>query len=322
MHKRLVTTCLLSLVLLSGRASSEQSDLLNHPFSTERDMISYNYRCEKLLAGLELERSDPDLQRFLILAAAFTSTRTRPGEEQSIVSFAKSRDPALVRLRTEIGLPPPPGGAVVRVYQSKDDMAAPIRRLFDDPIVNGVTWSHRFIAVIRDDHSDEQVRNAISHELVHAYMFSNMGMGFENLPKWFIEGTALYIAGGKPLYVSETPEGGRNISWSPKEYNEYRTVFKYLRWRLGKQRVSAFIKEAVAEQSTDEPLHSLGVKDYDALKAQALHWDTMRDVRLSGVMAGSVAVLLIIVWLVHRRRVASYDLEALEELPEDELPWE
>lgn len=322
MHKRLVTTCLLSLVLLSSRASSEQLDLLNHPFSSERDMISYNYRCEKLLAGPELERSDPDLQRFLILAAAFSTSRTRPGEEHSVVSFAKSRDPALVKLRTEIGLPPPSGGAIVRVYHSKDDMAAPIRRLFDDPVVNGVTWSYRFIAVIRDEHSDEQIRNAISHELVHAYMSSRMGMGFEKLPKWFIEGTALYIAGGKPLYVSKTPEGERNLSWSPKEYNEYRTVFRYLQWRLGKQRVSAFIKEAVAEQSTDAPLHSLGAKDYDALKAQALHWETMRDVRLSGVMAGSAAVLLIIVWLVHRRRVASYDLDALEELSEDELPWE
>ena len=320
MRNRLVIKCLLLIFSLSP-LSAGQFDPINYPFMSERDMISYNYRCEKLLAGLRLEQSEPGLQRYLILAQAFSSTRTAPDEQYSVVSFAKSSDPALVKLRMEIGLPPPPGGAIVRIYQSKDDMSQPIARLFDDPIVNGITWSDRFIAVINDDHSDEQVRNAVSHELVHAYMSSRMGAGFEELPKWFIEGTALYIAGGKVLYVNETSEGQRNLSWTPQEYNEYRTVFKYLQWKLGKQRVSAFIKDCVARQSADEPLHSLGIEDYDALKAQALHWDTMRQVKLSGLMIGIVAIGLIALWLVHRRAPASDGLEALEELPEYE-EWE
>ena len=315
-----VITCLL-LIFSTSPVCAGQFDPANYPFNSARDMVSYNYRCEQLLAGLKLEQGQPGLQRYLILAHAFSSTQRALGEQYTIVSFAKSSDPALVKLRTEIGLPPPPGGAIVRIYPSKDQMPQPIARLFDDPIVNGVTWSHRFIAVISDDHSDEQVRNAVSHELVHACMSSRMGAGFDELPKWFIEGTALYIAGGKVLYVYETPEGQRNLSWTPQEYNEYRTVFKYLQWRLGKQRVSAFIKDCVARQSADEPLHSLGIEDYDALKAQALHWDAMRQVKLSGLMIGIVAIGLIALWLVHRRAPASDGLEALEELPEYE-EWE
>ena len=208
--------CLLS-ILSFGCVHADQFQLLNYPFQTERDMIGYNYRCEKLLAGLSHENPDPDLQGYLLTAAAFTST----DGEYSIVSFSKSPDPALKRLRKEFGLSPPPGGAIVRLYRTRDEMPGPIADMFRDPVVNGITWAHRFIAVIKVDHSDEQVRNAVSHELVHAFMSSKIGEGFDKLPEWFKEGTALYIAGGKTLYVSENSRGQSSVSWTPQEYNEY-----------------------------------------------------------------------------------------------------
>ena len=71
----------------------------------------------------------------------------------------------------------------------------------------------------------------------------------------------------------------------------------------------------------DGPLRSVGIRDEGVLKTEALHWDAMRQVKWSGLMVGVVAIFLIVLWLVHRRAVASHDLEALEELPEYE-EWE
>ena len=295
--------CLLSL-LSFGCVHADQFQLLNYPFQTERDMIGYNYRCEKLLAGLSHENPDPDLQGYLLAATAFTST----DGEYSIVSFSKSPDPALERLRKEFGLSPPPGGAIVRLYRTRDEMPGPIAYMFRDEVVNGVTWAHRFIAVIKDDHSDEQIRNAVSHELVHAFMSSKMGEGFDKLPKWFKEGTALYIPGGKTLYVSENSRGQSSVSWTPQEYNEYRTIFRYLRARLGEQGVIAFVDAVMEKQSVDGPLRSIGIRDEGALKAEALHWDAMRQVKWSGLMVGVVAILLGIIIRAHRRAVLLYDL--------------
>ena len=305
--KRLVTACVFLLII--GRGSCAQFELINHPFSDERDMIAYNYRCENLLAGLTPRTADASLEEFLVMAAAFTSTKTRPGEKYYVVNFAGSSDRALIRLREEVRLPPAPGGAILRVYPSKDYMAEPIRDMFRDDVVNGITWSHRFCAVIRGDRSDEQVKNVISHELVHAYISSKMGAGFEKLPKWFNEGTALYISGGKAVYASENTDGQRNLSWTPKEYNEYRTIFNYLRAKLGKQGVATFIRSAVEKQSADQPLDSMtGIKDYGELRDRALRWDTMRQMKLSGLMIGLLAVFVFTVSRAHRKAVASFEL--------------
>lgn len=317
MRHRLILVCLL-LVLSCGCINAGQFDLFNYPFSTERDMIAYNYRCEKLLAGVKTGDVNPRFQAYLITAAAFTSTETRTGEHYSIVSFAQSSEPALIRLRGEIGIPPPSGGAIVRVYDSKDDMPPPIRKFFEDIVVNGITWSQRFIAVVKDDRSEEQIANAVSHELVHAYMSSRMGREFDNLPKWFVEGTALYIAGGKTLYVSETEQGERNLSWYTDEYAEYRTIFRYLRAKLGKRAVAAFIKGAIEKRSADELLHSLGIEDEGRLRAQALHWEAMRQVKLSGIMVAMVMVIAVIIWRAHRKAVAKYELEHPEEVFEED----
>ena len=101
-------------------------------------------------------------------------------------------------------------------------------------------------------------------------------------------------------------------------YNEYRTIFGYLSKRLGERRLAAFIKQVLDEESADESLRSLGIKDEDQLRAEALHWDSMRQVRLSGIMIGLVAVMLILVWRAHRRAVALYELEHAEEMIEAE----
>lgn len=320
MRMRLVLVCLL-LIPLCGQINAGRFDLVNYPFHSERDMIAYNYRCEKVLEDLKARNADPALARFLITASAFTSAKTSPGEEYSIVNFANGGDPALVRLRGEIGLPPPSGGAVIRLYQTRDDMPAPIHGMFADYVVNGITWGHRFIAILKADHSEEQIANAVSHELVHAYMSSLMGPGSYELPKWFIEGTALYIAGGKSLYISETDQG-RNISSYTKEYNEYSTMFRYLRAKLGEQAVAEFIRDVVDKQSADEPLRSLGIKDGDQLKAQALHWDAMRQVRLSGILIAIVAAIGIMIWRAHRKAVALWELEHPEEVLEEEEDWQ
>ena len=292
--------------------------ILNYPFSTPNDMAVVADMCAQLLNKQQSGRprlgeaagsSDDRLRAFLNVTTAFTSTATVDGEQLSIVKFADSNDKAIRRLRDEIHLPPPPGGAILRVYSIKRAMPPPIDALFGEH-TQGITEYCRFIAVIAEGTGEQELKDTISHELAHAYICSILGARMDSLPSWFHEGAALYLSDGKDRYVSQTASGIDRIAWSTKEYEEYHLVFRYLSAALGPEGVAEFIRKCVQEQSVTGALKSAGgLASYEDLRARAFQWQREQDQEYESNVATAVlygvtafVVLFVIPLLVIRTR--------------------
>ncbi|GEM_PF-1237915 len=312
-HCALAQTDSASKASPAPKSSSPESALervLNYPFANEKDMQAINAMCQ-LLLSIKPPKSDKSegsdtgawFQNFLSEIAAFTSTEAAEGERFSIVMFEQSSDKAVQRLREEAHIAPPEGGAIVRVYQIKKEMPQPIHALFRGQ-VQGITRWCRFIAVSAEDKSRREIEDIISHELAHAYISSSLGLNDEKLPQWFHEGVALYLSDAKDQYVSQTRFGIERISWSPKDYEEYRLVFRYLDSTLGRQRVAEFIQLVVQGQSVTEPLRTvIGATSYDDLRARAMEWQKKREGRSGwlGLIVMFSAALILLLWWQRRR---------------------
>ena len=102
-------------------------------------------------------------------------------EQGERVELAASDDPALVRLREQVGLPSPPGFAFVCYFPS-DALPPEIEEPFRREETRGVTIFSRYVA-IRDDPAPKEKergrrlaqRRVVSHELVHSYVNSLLG---------------------------------------------------------------------------------------------------------------------------------------------------
>ena len=300
--------------------------IVNFPFANEQDMEVINGTCRSLLEGIgHRDDADPEVlaafEEFLKEVAAFTSVETVAGERCSIVGFAQSDDKAVRRLREEVRLSPPAGGAIVRIYPSKEAMPEPIRGLFDEQ-TSGITRFCRFIAVYSEDRSPEQLQDTISHELAHAYISSCLGLNHGKLPRWFHEGVALYLSDSKDLYSSQSGFDTERISWSPKDYHEYRTVFRYLDATQGRQSVTGFIRQAVQEQSVVGPLQAVvGTTSYETLRSRALRWRAHQQLTYALEV---VAVLIVLgvtarLWIRRNQMRAAVQAMRESERAEDEL---
>ncbi|HEX3046883.1 MAG TPA: hypothetical protein VHY08_19165, partial [Bacillota bacterium] len=169
--------------------------ILNYPYINLSDLRKIQDQLKFLPVS---NQANPDYfhsPEFYAEVKVFTETKVRVGEELSIVNYAHSNNKALQALREEVKILPPKGGAIVRVYKNKLVMPPPIRDLFQGNI-QGFTHWRRFIAVNKVRKSPEELENIISHELVHAYIFSALGAD-DTLPKWFTEGVALYLSNTK-----------------------------------------------------------------------------------------------------------------------------
>jgi hypothetical protein len=283
--------------------------ILNYPFSTQDDMRSMSELCAFLLVLHKSREAEPTnspntpVPNFLREVAAFTTTEVVEGEQLSIVKFGESDDKAIRRLRDEVHLPSPEGGAVLRVYYIKRAMPEPIHALFREQ-VQGITRWCRFVGVNAEDKSREEIKDTISHELAHAYICSILGLDSERLPPWFHEGVALYLSDARDRYVSQTGFGIERIASSTADYEEYHLVFRYLDSALAQQGVAEFIRQAVQDKSVDAALHRVGVSTYGGLRERAVQWDTERKDRYARmvwiILALTAAAGLL--W-AHRRRL-------------------
>lgn len=265
--------------------------LLNFPFQTQADLRPVNTACHRLrgqLAAFPGGRRVPAAD-FLETVEAFTQPQAEGTQSLQVESFATSMDPALVRLRGEVALAPPPGGAVVRTYTSVQRMPSAIRALFGAE-TGGITYGCRYVAVLSGDKSAQEVADITSHELVHAYISSCLGEKRDLLPTWFHEGAALYLSRGQAQYISRRGPFEERVSYTPRDYSDYRLAFRYLQARDGRAGVSRFIRDSVRSASVDAPLRqSAGVPDWDALRKAALAWWWRRQ------LAGAVAVAFALV---------------------------
>ncbi|HEX3047343.1 MAG TPA: basic secretory protein-like protein, partial [Bacillota bacterium] len=152
--------------------------------------------------------------------------------------------------------------------------------------------------------SPEELENIISHELVHAYIFSALGAD-DTLPKWFTEGVALYLSNTKDQYISSNGIWGDFISRASDEYEEYRQVFRYLEHSLGRRGVARFIRRTVEQQSVTDSLPQIaGVSDYVVLRNKAQQWQTLRQNLFAGIGLGLIMIIVITgSWYGYRRRL-------------------
>ncbi len=327
-HARRTGVLLLAAVTLLAidfcapvRADSEADEmsavweLAGHPIASDRDLayvnaLARNYQTSGLPDGRSVRSGGT--RRILQSIEEFTARPSPAGESVRIVSFKESDDPALIRLRTGVGLPPPKGGAVVRTYRTIDEMPEAIRALFGRQAA-GITYLSRFIAMWIAGRSDEEVQDILSHELVHAYVMATMGQDSLRLPDWFHEGAALYVSGGKTQYLSHSDYGSTRVSWSPRKYNEWRRVFQYLDASLGQEEVDYFIRRCVQERQVLPAMReTTGAEHYGELLQRANAWAFRQQVMQIAAFVIPVAVLLL-AWRARARWLSE------EMLGEDEM---
>jgi hypothetical protein len=277
--------------------------ILNYPFANLRDLKKIQAQLKFLPISKQSTSDYFSSPEFLAEVKAFTETNVRVGEELSIVNYARSDNKALRALREEVKIPAPKGGAIVRIYTNKLVMPPPIRDLFQGDI-QGFTHWRRFIAVNKARKSPEELENIISHELVHAYIFSALGAD-NTLPKWFTEGVALYLSNTKDQYISSNVFWGDFISRASDEYEEYRQVFRYLEHSLGRRGITRFIRQTVEQQSVTDSLPQIaGVSDYVVLRNKTMEWRTWRQNLFAGIGLGLILIIIITgSWYGYRYRL-------------------
>ncbi|MCC6485687.1 MAG: hypothetical protein IT209_12650 [Armatimonadetes bacterium] len=279
----------------------------NYPFASDYDLKKVNSACSHLRQQLSTQlgnKQTPErksAQAFLDEVQAFTDTSNRPGEAYSIEDFATSEDKAIVRLRDEVKLSPPPGGAILRLYDRKETMPHSIRALFPEG-TGGVTRWRRYCAVWAGDKSEQEIADTSSHELAHAYIASCLGDDAGRLPRWFHEGAALYLSEGKEQYYTSTENQSR-LSYAPRDYNEYRLVFAYMAQKYGAPAVARFIRSSVLRKSVAEPLQTItDYTDYADLRADALAWSQRQKRGYALAAVGLVVGGSAFFWIIGRRR--------------------
>lgn len=227
-------------------------------------------------------------------------------------------DPAVVRLRDEVDLAPPPGWVFVRRYR-RAEMPALVDQAFRDERTGGVTLNHRYVALPRDGDDEgwrAHERAVLSHELVHAYVNSRLGPARDRLPRWFHEATAIYVSGsnvGMPRGVQKTAHGEVWSYTEPtEEYLAYGGIFRALEATAGQAAVLTLIREAVERGDLTAGLEAIGIPSEAHLLAVAEAWladeaeaARRREERDALLIAGGIALLVIgagvALWLQSRR---------------------
>jgi hypothetical protein len=259
-----------------------------------------------------LVRDNPELERihllteyFLIFVGGYKTPED--GSELFLVDLAESDDPAVVKIRDEGGLPPPPGYVFMRLYDSRDSMPPRLQTIFADRVIAGVTIFSRYIAVpteaggsIQDQILQQRtLPRTVSHELVHAYVHASLRpRELGTIPEWFNEGVAIYFSGSGEDHVLVTPNVVAART-STAEYQEYKEIFDYLEYRLGRERFLGLITEAVIEVEPSIVYQPLGINDEAELRVLTREWRA-RSIRQGQILSLVSVVLLavFVVWLV------------------------
>lgn len=283
------------------------------PFYDKDDVMRVHQGCGilKRLAGRRANASQ-DSQRLISLLDELEAWTSTEGSWQ-IVDFARSEDIALVRLREDLGLQPPDGGALVRHYTSWDSVPPAIKSRLSvaaGESLLGWTILGRYVATCGVER-DRQAR-VLHHELAHAFVGSYLrshGLD-DDLPKWFGEGIAEYLCSRDYGGPSQALEFDLHNLSATREQTRNAVVFRYLRNHLGFYGVNIFLREVIEGGSVEIPmLRAVGVSSFTSLEARALAWHRREEVAHVGI----VVLCLIIVFLLVSAFVEQRALRSLEE---------
>lgn len=229
---------------------------------------------------------------FLVFVAGMDSPPG--GSSLQLIDLADIDDPAINRLRTETDIPAPDGYAYLRTYSDTTAMPQPLRYLFEEEGVAGVTFLTRFMAVLEQGGlpwteqalQSRTLPRTISHELVHAYVNSNLGPEkVTRMPAWFHEGVAIHFSNSGENQAIVTPNFTLYTT-PPPEYRQYDLNFKYLEAYLGEQELHRLIQASVERGDVESLLNSLNLEDVSELSRLALDWnaENVRHRLLIGVI--------------------------------------
>jgi hypothetical protein len=274
-------------------------ELLLHPEVESAAELAAHVEGCRLLRGLALglgRRSQEAEERqafaHLVYVSQLCLDFMAPGSpgELTTIDLATSPDPAVFKLRAEVGLPPPRGWVFVRTYQG--DMPPLVAKAFEDEKTSGVTLLSHYVA-LRKDRTPEGVQGAtqhgptglvLSHELVHAYIKGSLGAGGDPLPRWFHEGCAIYLSGSNVRVLERIERTGRGeiLHWREPtdEYVLYSLEFEFLDQTYGPAAVHEYIRQALRRRSASAPLLPLfGISSSAELARRAQEWDDRRSRR-------------------------------------------
>jgi len=203
----------------------------------------------------------------------------------TLVNLATVDDPAINKFRKRVNLPPPSGLVFVRTYNDVATMPLPIRTIFEEHNAAGVTMFTRYIAILDDKKPTWQEQSlhkqtlprTISHELVHAYVNTNLGIEAINLmPTWFHEGVAIYFSRSGENQAIVTPNFTLYTT-SPPDYKQYDLNFKFLEAKLGQDELVRRIRQSILSNDASLLYANLDISRDEELPMAALKWQRERE---------------------------------------------
>lgn len=216
------------------------------------------------------------------------------------------------RWHADLKLERPQGFVFIKVYDQRERMAQEFQL---GPETVGVAFPCRYIAVAlpvqpplvgESQHYviGAEFQQTVAHELVHSFCFMQLGWrDAALLPRWFMEGLALYMSGERHVRTVIEGPGGviiRDFD-SSDEYKGFRQLFRFLHERYGPQRTYAFARAALEQKSADHALVSvLNLANHTALVGAAVIWRQEKE-RFQRRLILLVSVLMLAAWLVGRR---------------------
>jgi len=211
-----------------------------------------------------------------------TEVNTR-GSSLELVDLQTSQDPAIRRLVEDLGLVPPEGSILARHFQSREQMPENIQRAFENPQIQAVTMSSRYVAVLTPPtrtlgpggRGDGAVAATFSHELVHAFLNArlNTELSPDGYPRWFHEGMAIHYSDRGRSHISVDPVSGGLMRREPTaQYEQYARVFRYLESELGADRFSQQVRRSVENVDPSILYGAMNFPSYEALALNAELW--------------------------------------------------
>ena len=263
-------------------SSGGYGHVLNPVFATPADIDAAVRERRPMLDCLESLRYrtvQPDwfrpVREHLELFVLFADAGSR-----ELIDLATVDDPAVRRLREDVGLAPPAGLVFVRYFESTEVLPELLRPAFESPETRAVTIGSRWVAVLTQSGlpagpaARRALETTFSHEMVHVFL--NAGLDWEDasrgFPSWFHEGMAIHFSRSGRAHVGVEPGGMRVRVGPTSEYERYERVFRYLENSLGQAGFHRTIRAVVADADAGVLLEAAGVETWEDLAAEAERW--------------------------------------------------
>jgi len=284
-------------------------------FKTKEEVqteLAKAYQAKEVLKALQYADLSQENSKDVDMALRLTERFINFAEAGTLIEFSTTNDPAITNLRNNLDLPVPPGFAYVVTGVSLKDFDSK-----DKAQHQGLTIYTRYILIepdlkINSDGTSKSKGNdTLSHELVHAYTNALVGLKDDDLPKWFYEGLASYLAKNKIKEVTNVKmeDDGTVVTTSevmPEDYQNNLLIMQYLSRIKGKKRFYAFIKQSISERTVEKSVVSLaGTSDEKKLLQMAKDLDMETKAFYGLTLAWSLWVLIylsITRWIIKERQ--------------------